>query len=547
MEFNKAVIKNPIIPGFNPDPSICRVGEDYYIVCSSFELYPGLPIYHSRDLINWSHIGNAMNEENSFHIEYGSGMGGLMAPTIRYHDGKFYIINFNFQKNKNYIISADNAAGPWSFPIWLDDVPNIDASIFFDNDGAAYIVGTGNVWDNGKGSKERGIWIARFDLKSFKLVGEKVTIFNSAFIGAKSPEAPHIYHIGDYYYLIIAEGGTGNNHSVVTARSHQIFGWYENNPANPVLTHRNMGSVANIQNVGHADIIETPSGEWYAVMLASRTIDGPFKNLGRETFLCPVIWEDGWPFFSSVTGKLELYYEINSPIDSQTEIIEESNNIINQTMKNWIFLGTPYEKFYHIEEDSISLRCLQNNTLPEIVSPSFGNKKNKLKTIPFIGKRQQSININAETLLSFIPKEKEAAGLILLQAMNHQIRVEKTCLDSKQVIRVVKTSTLFNTPPHKPKFQYELVTEVLNSFEHDSPKTQIEISIVGQCCSISFNDGLNCKKFLLEKYNLSEIIPTKIAGMAGTLIGIFATSNGYVSDNYANFKNFKIKDIGHVY
>ena len=278
---NKLV--NPIIEGFYPDPTICRVGDDYYIACSSFELVPGLPIFHSKDLAHWEQICYAMTEENGLHMEKNGMVGGIMAPTLRYHKGTFYIMNTNFCDRGNYIITATDPAGPWSEPHWLDDVPGIDASFFFDHDGQCYVMGTGDVWDNGAGQKERGIWLAKFDIENFRMAGEPVTIFNSALRGAAAPEAPHIYHIGSYYYLVIAEGGTEHYHSVVVARSKELFGFYEGNPANPVMTHRHMGFKAPIINVGHADLVELPDGSWYAVMLASRLIDGTGKNLGRET------------------------------------------------------------------------------------------------------------------------------------------------------------------------------------------------------------------------------------------------------------------------
>ena len=138
----KRKIVNPVIPGFYPDPSIYRVGDDYYIACSSFELYPGIPVFHSKDLAHWEQIGHVMTMDNGFHVEKNSMVGGVMAPTLRYYDGLFYLINANFSDKGNYIVTAKNPAGPWSEPNWLDDVPGIDASVFFDDDGKAYILGT---------------------------------------------------------------------------------------------------------------------------------------------------------------------------------------------------------------------------------------------------------------------------------------------------------------------------------------------------------------------------------------------------------------------
>ena len=165
-------LKNPIIPGFYPDPSICRVGDDFYLAVSSFELCPGIPLFHSKDLANWEKIGHAVTPENGFHVEANCGVGGVMAPTIRWHEGTFYIINANFADKGNYIVTAEDPRGPWSEPHWMNDVPGIDASIFFDTDGKCYVIGTGDVWENEGGRMERGIWIAEYDIRNFRRISE---------------------------------------------------------------------------------------------------------------------------------------------------------------------------------------------------------------------------------------------------------------------------------------------------------------------------------------------------------------------------------------
>lgn len=179
-------LKNPIIPGFYPDPSICRVGNDFYLACSSFELCPGVSVFHSRELANWEQIGYAVTPKNGFHVEKNCGNGGVMAPTLRYYNGLFYIINTNYSYKCNYIVTAENPAGPWSNLHWLTDAPGIDASIFFDHDGRPYIIGTGDVWDNGTDVKEWGIWLASYDIENFCLTGEPVTIFMCKNLGRET-------------------------------------------------------------------------------------------------------------------------------------------------------------------------------------------------------------------------------------------------------------------------------------------------------------------------------------------------------------------------
>lgn len=301
------LIHNPILPGFYPDPSICRVGEDFYLVTSSFETCPGIPLFHSKDLAHWEQLCYVMTPDNGFEMECNSFRGGVMAPTIRYHDGIFYVMNMNFSQGGNYIVTAKDPAGPWSPPHMLPDVPGIDASVFFDDDGRCYVVSTGEI-TNPEGKQERGIWAQEFDIEHFCTVGKRHDIWNCALCGAASPEAPHLYRRDGWYYLLIAEGGTEHFHAVTIARARNVFDWYEGNPANPVMTHRHFGYTAPIANVGHADMVELPDGSWWAVMLGSRTNSDQYKNIGRETFICPVRWERDWPVFSPESGKIDWSY-----------------------------------------------------------------------------------------------------------------------------------------------------------------------------------------------------------------------------------------------
>lgn len=354
-------IKNPIIPGFYPDPSICRAGDDYYLVCSSFELSPGLPLFHSKDLANWEQISYVLTPQNGFYVDKNTGNGGVMAPTIRYHEGTFYIINCNFGDRGNFIVTAKDPTGPWSAPHFLDDVPGIDASLFFDNDGKCYIMGTANIWPDGKGGMRQGIWAAEYDIENFRLISEPVALWGGAMAGVASPESPHIYHIGDWYYLLIAEGGTEMYHSATVARSRTALGTYESDPSNPILTVRHMGKKAPIQNAGHADLVRTQSGQWYAVFLASRLIGGVSKNLGRETFIVPVEWEDEWPLFSPQTGKVEWEYPFPegltwAPVE-KAPVREELGKA--PLSLAWSFWGSHGEQFADFTEEGLKLPCLK--------------------------------------------------------------------------------------------------------------------------------------------------------------------------------------------
>ncbi len=542
-------IKNPVIPGFYPDPSICRAGDDFYLACSSFELFPGIPVFHSRDLAHWELSGYALTEENGFHVEKNSMTGGLMAPTLRYHDGTFYMINANFCDRGNYIVTARNPAGPWSQPHWLDDVPGIDASIFFDDDGKCYILGTGNVWDNGTGVKERGIWLAEYDIENFKMAGEPVTIFNSALRVGTSPESPHLYHVGDYYHLVIAEGGTEHYHAVMTARSRDIFGFYEGNPANPVMTHRHMGFSCPVTNVGHADFIELADGSWYAVMLASRLIEGKYKNLGRETFLCPAVWERDWPLLSPETGKLEMEYDMPASLP-YTEYPPEpefddftavsKNSEINKLQLCWNFWGTPYEPFYKVQNSRLILKCISQRLAQEIEPVSFVPRYRKDRFAAFVARRQRDKNTVITCQMTFMPDGTQSAGMAAVGAMNHQYHLERACENGKQIVRFVKYTSEYDVPPHMPGFQSITIRTVVAQAEWEEADIILQIQIEGEQFSVRYGAHKSCLRELCTADG-AEMNPEKVGCMAGTMLGMFASGNGTDSDNEAQFDWFEIK------
>ncbi|MGV8981041.1 family 43 glycosylhydrolase [Clostridium sp.] len=333
---NKKIFNNPILPGFHPDPSICRAGEDFYLINSSFTFFPGAPIFHSKDLVNWEQIGHVLDRPSQLNLDGAAYTGGIFAPTIRYNNGVFYMITTNVDNGGNFIVTAKNPEGPWSDPYWLDDAVGIDPSLFFDDNEKVYYTGTRD--HSGKkyfGQQE--IYIQELDLNTMKLVGERRALWDGALKTAFFVEGPHLYKVNGYYYIMVAEGGTEHFHSVTIARSKNIFGPYEANPGNPILTHRHLGKNYAITSVGHADIVETQNGQWYMVALASRPYGGYYKNLTRETFLIPMIWEDGWPIVSPGTGKVEFTYPVpNLPehtVNVDMNFIERTLNYENVEIK----------------------------------------------------------------------------------------------------------------------------------------------------------------------------------------------------------------------
>lgn len=290
---------NPVVKGCYPDPSVCRVGEDFYLVNSSFEFFPGVPVLHSRDLVHWKTIGHCISREGQLELTTGEqSHSGIYAPTIRYHDGIFYMITTNTgggPDDGNFYMWTKDPAGEWSDPVFLG-TPGIDPSLFFDEDGSAWYVGT----------CDEGIYVQPIDLKQGRMEKERLVLWHGT--GGCYPEGPHLYKKGGWYYLMISEGGTERCHMLTMARSRSLMGEYEPCPYNPVMTNRSLG--LPIQSVGHADLVEDQNGAWWAVCLGTRTFSYPPRhNLGRETMLVPVNFDGEWPVFGD-RGRVLAEFEV---------------------------------------------------------------------------------------------------------------------------------------------------------------------------------------------------------------------------------------------
>ncbi|WP_338243512.1 glycoside hydrolase family 43 protein [Aurantiacibacter hainanensis] len=292
--------RNPVLPGFHPDPSIVRVGDDFYAVTSTFSWWPGLPIFHSRNLVDWQLVGNAINRRDQMDF---SGLGtnrGLFAPAITHHDGRFWIANTCIDCGGNFVITADRADGEWSDPAWLD-FGGIDPSLYFE-DGRAWIVYNDAPPGEPLYEGHRALWLQEFDPEAMKMLPERTLLVNGGVDLSQQPvwaEGPHIYKIDGWYYLLAAEGGTADQHSQTIYRSRKIDGPYEPGPINPILTQRDLPADRpdRVEATGHADMVQLDDGNWWGLFLATRPFAGQSTLLGRETFLLPVQWQDGWPFF----------------------------------------------------------------------------------------------------------------------------------------------------------------------------------------------------------------------------------------------------------
>ena len=536
-------LHNPILPGFYPDPSICRVGEDFYLVCSSFELCPGIPLFHSRDLQHWEQLCYVMTPENGFHVEKNTGNGGVMAPTIRWHDGSFYLINCNFGDRGNFIVTAKDPAGPWSEPHWLTDVPGIDASIFFDTDGACYIMGTAQNWPDGRGGLRQGIWAASYDIENFRMASEPHALWGGAMAGAASPEAPHLYHIGKYYYLLIAEGGTEQYHSATVARSESVFGPYESCRANPVLTMRHLGQRAAIQNAGHADLIDLPDGSWYAVFLASRLIGGESKNLGRETFIVPVRWELDWPLFTPDTGKVEWEYDFPESLP-WTELPEKPvrDTFADGLGLDWCFWGRPYEKFWETGKDGLSLRCLKQALADPLQPMSMELSHSEANFVSCLARRRLQPHCRFAARLRFTPQGSESAGIAVYQAMNHQYHLQLARENGQTLLQLLRYTADYALPPYIPGFTAVTKREVLASAPWESEEIVLEMELCEN--DYIFRFGAHERQLTeLARADGAAINPEKVGCMVGEMLTLFASGNGAESDNRALFAWAEYEDL----
>jgi alpha-N-arabinofuranosidase len=291
---------NPILAGYYPDPSVTRVGDRYYLVNSTFAHWPGIPVHESADLVHWKLIGHALADPSMVSFDGHGTSRGVFAPAIDHHDGVFYVVNTLVDAGGNFFVTAKNPAGPWSDPVWLPEIDGIDPAFFFDTDGKAYIVNNGPPEGKPLYNGHRAIWIQEFDVGAQRLVGPRKVLVNGGTDLAKQPiwiEGPHLYHIGDWYYLMCAEGGTGPDHSEVIFRSKSPWGPFEPYADNPILTQRDLPAnrAEPVTNAGHADLVQMKDGTWWAVFLASRPYRDYLFNTGRETFLLPVTWQEGWP------------------------------------------------------------------------------------------------------------------------------------------------------------------------------------------------------------------------------------------------------------
>lgn len=365
---------NPVLSGFFPDPSVCRVGDDYYMVNSSFQFFPGVPVHHSKDLIHWEAIGHCLTRPSQVDLEKMNYWLGIYAPTIRHHEGTFYMITTNVPKPGQLLVRTDNPAGEWSEAMTLDQ-SGIDPDLFFDEDGKCYLL-----------SADGNILLTEIDIAT----GEKLSATRAIWkgTGGRHPEAPHMYKKDGWYYLMIAEGGTEYGHKVTISRSRSLDEPFQANPANPILTHINSNASSNpIQGTGHADIIQAHDGSWWLVALAFRPQSYSHHLLGRETFLAPVCWgKDAWPVVNG-DGTIALQMDVNTLPRVEVPVLPARNEFTGKQLGyEWNYLCNPHMENYSLTARPGYLRLTGTPvTLDQQDSPTF------------VGRRQQHIRFSATT------------------------------------------------------------------------------------------------------------------------------------------------------
>lgn len=525
--------QNPILAGFYPDPSICRAGDDYYIVNSSFAYYPGLPLFHSKDLVNWKQIGYAMDRPEQLNLD-GAGISrGLFAPAISYHNGTFYIVCTEVSKLGNFVITAKDPKGPWSGPYKIPQVNGIDPALFFDDNGKSYIVYNSippnnvSVYDG-----HRTIRMFEFDATQMKVVGEEKLLVNGGTDMAKKPkwiEAPHIIKKDGWYYLICAEGGTEYNHSEVVFRSKSVEGPFIPFEKNPILTQRHLDTTRNnpITTAGHADFVEGKDGKWWGIFLACRPYEGDYYNTGRETFMAPVVWKDGWPQFDLDGEVVKYSYPINAKVDAKIERLNGNYFFRDEFDKptlnyRYRFLRTVRSNWYSLTDKKAALTMqLRPETVAGKGNPSF------------VGFHQPHLKGYAATSLQFdAAAENEKAGLLLFQNEKRYYYLCKSIKDGKPVVELLKGTELIKTETLSLKSGQEVF------FKIEAKNDQY---------IFYYATSKNQWKILADNVDGKYLSTKSAGGFVGCLYSLYATSNEKSSINKAVYNWFEVRNDDEVY
>ncbi|NUK30248.1 glycoside hydrolase family 43 protein [Parageobacillus sp. VR-IP] len=532
-------IRNPILTGFHPDPSICRVGEDYYIAVSTFEWFPGVRIYHSKDLKNWRLISRPLNRLSQLNMLGNPDSGGVWAPHLSYSDGKFWLIYTDvkvvegqWKDCHNYLVTCETIDGEWSDPIYLNS-SGFDPSLFHDDDGRKYLVNM--YWDHRVGNHSfYGIVLQEYSVEQQKLIGKPEIIFKGTDL--KITEGPHLYKINGYYYLLTAEGGTRYNHAATIARSKSLRGPYEVHPENPLITSwpypRNP-----LQKAGHASIVHTHTDEWFLVHLTGRPLpqeDQPLLEhrgycpLGRETAIQRLEWKNGWPY---VVGGNQPSLEIEGPnveeVKWEKDYDEKDDfdcDVLNphfQTLR--IPLG---EDIASLKDNPGHLRLYGRESLTSKFTQAF------------VARRWQHFNFIAETKVAFRPTTfQQSAGLVNYYNTQNWTTLQITWHEEKG--RILELMTCDNFTFDQPLRGEEIV--IPDDVEY--VYLRVEVQTTTYQYSYSF-DGENWVKIPIRfySYKLSDDYVRGRAAFTGAFVGMHCRDSSG-QNNYADFDYFLYKEL----
>ena len=514
---------NPILPGFHPDPSICRAGDDYYLVTSSFEWFPGVPIFQSRDLVHWNPIGHVLARPSNLDLDGVECSGGIYAPTLRYHDHRFYMITTLIGAAKakgNFVVTADNPRGPWSDPHWIKNAEGIDPSLFFDDDGRAYYCGNGRP-KTMVNDKHRIIWIQELDLQSWTLTGPRGELDSAEYFasGKLGPvnnfEGPHLYKKDGRYYLMLSHGGTSQNHAVsIWSGPGPLDPFLEANPANPIVTHRG-DHPDGITCTGHADLVQTSAGEWWMVLLGVRSNTG-YTNMGRESFLVPVDWSGKWPVVNPNGRKARVENEVPLP---RLPLSAERAQSVRDNFENtplgpqWNWIRTPHTPWWSLTDRPgwLTLHLRPEQVLDKS-NPSF------------VGMRQEQARCEASTRLDFMPVATECAGLAVLRSRTAAFQLVVEVQDGRRVVAV-----------------YENARRIAMQSLASNP-TELKITLNGPRLAFLYSTAPNTWEQLtaLETTLLANAPDGRFTG---TFVGVYASSRGQASTATASFDWFEYRNL----
>ena len=508
-EFKTHGYRNPVLPGFYPDPSVCRVGDDYYMVNSTFCYFPGVPVHHSKDLIHWEQIGHCITRPTQTRLQNIGVWSGIYAPTIRHHDGTFYMVTTNVSGGGNFYVTTKDPAGEWSDPIYVRE-GGIDPDLFFDDDGKTYLL-------TAQGAGE--IHLAEIDLKTGRLLSRSEIIWRGT--GGRCAEGPHMYKKNGWYYLMIAEGGTEYGHCETIARSRDLRGPFEVCPANPILSHALARGYQNpIQGTGHADLIQAHDGSWWLVCLGFRVLGGFYHVTGRETFLAPVKWdENGWPV---VNGNGAISLDMNVPTLPQVPVAAKPDRTEFDAPKlglEWNYLGAPRTENYSLTERDGWLRLK--------ASPVSINSND---SPTWLGRRQQQIDFSAGTRLDASGlKDGDEAGLTVYMCTSSHYDVAVRKRDGKLFLVL--------------RYKLNRLEHIEKEIALDSPVVYLWTRGTKDAYSFSWSaDGSSFSK--LGEMDASYLSSETAGGFTGVYLALYAQSNpdGWAAGGYADFDHFIYMD-----